>query len=134
MIESVKPRRFVIALVDDDTRILDSLDELLASAGYDVLLFSSAGDFVAASGFQLADCLISDICMPTMTGWNLLQIAQAEHTGFPVILISGREEELSRTSRGRAASGYFFGKPFDGPELLAALEAILTAGKAPERM
>ncbi len=115
--------------MDDETRILDSLEELLASAGYSALLFSSAGAFLAANGFQQVDCLISDIGMPAMTGWNLLQIARTEHPEFPVILITAREEGLSRASIEDAGARYLFRKPFDGPELLAALQAILLPGK-----
>lgn len=78
--------------MDDDSRILESLDELLASAGYKVLLFSSAEAFLAANGFHQVDCLISDIGMPAMKGWNLLKLAQTMDAKFPVILITAREE------------------------------------------
>ena len=65
------PRRFVIAVVDDDRRILESLEMLLASADYDVRLFSSATALLESGGLREIDCLISDVGMPVMDGFEL---------------------------------------------------------------
>lgn len=119
---------FLIGVVDDDPRVLESLEELLAAGGHKALLFASAEDFLNANGFQQVDCLITDIGMPTMTGWELLQIARTEYPGLPVILLTGREEEQTSASFLERGARYFFRKPFDGRELLAALDAVLCPG------
>ena len=60
--------QFLIGVVDDDPRVLESFEELLASGGHKALLFPSAEAFIDANGFQEVDCLISDIGMPGMSG------------------------------------------------------------------
>ena len=71
------PRRSVIAAVDDDQRILRSLELLLESADYDVRLFSSATALLESGGLREIDCLISDIGMPVMDGFELVRGIQA---------------------------------------------------------
>jgi FixJ family two-component response regulator len=59
-----EPTRFVVAVVDDDHRTLESLADLLEAEGYDVRLYSSATTVWTRGGFSEIDCLISDIGMP----------------------------------------------------------------------
>jgi FixJ family two-component response regulator len=76
-----------VGVVDDDPRVLESFEELLAAGGYESLLFDSAEAFLDANGFEKVDCLISDIGMPAMSGWDLLRIVRTELPSLPVILI-----------------------------------------------
>jgi DNA-binding response OmpR family regulator len=115
----------LIGVIDDDPRVLESVEELLASCGYKVLPFPSVEAFIGANGFQQVDCVISDIGMPGMTGWELLQIARTEHPDLPVILITARDEEYRRAPVKGKGARYLFRKPFDAKELLAALDTIL---------
>jgi FixJ family two-component response regulator len=113
-------RRKVIAVVDDDSRILESLGDLLESAGYEVRLHSS-GSSVLANGISTVDCLITDIGMPVMDGFELRDQLHQLRPELPVFLISGRRDltdEGQADGRGEAA---FFRKPFNGPALLAAI-------------
>ena len=121
--------QFLIGVVDDDPRLLESLEELLASGGYQVLLFSSAAAFIGSQGFQQVDCLISDIGMPGMNGWELLEIARTRRPELPVILITARDEEYARGSIKGKGARHLFRKPFDGRELLGALATILKPGE-----
>ena len=61
----------VVAVVDDDNRVLRSLGNLLASAGYAVRLYSSAESFATRDGaLAELDCLVSDIGIPGVDGFN----------------------------------------------------------------
>jgi len=113
----------VIAVVDDDPRILESLEDLLESAGYDVRLHSSGGSLLA-SGVSNIDCLITDIGMPVMDGFELRDRVKQLRPALPVFLISGRRD-LSHEQRDDLADTEFFRKPFDGPALLAAIAQAL---------
>jgi FixJ family two-component response regulator len=115
---------FRVAVVDDDDRVLESLDELLTAAGHQVLLFASGAQFVEAECTQQIDCLISDIGMPRMSGWQLMQVAREQRPSLPVILITGREEEPS-SSVNQGGHFYFLRKPFDGRELLNVLHTLI---------
>ena len=116
--------QFRVAVVDDDYRVLESLDEMLTAAGHQVRLFTSGVKFVEAECTQQIDCLISDIGMPRMSGWQLMQIARAQRPSLPVILITGRDEEQSAPAD-KESNYYFLRKPFDGRELLNALNTLV---------
>jgi FixJ family two-component response regulator len=117
-------RRFVIAAVDDDPRVLESLENLLESAGYTVLTFSSGAGLLAA-GLSSIDCLITDIGMPGMDGFELLDIVKKVQPKLPVFLLTGRHEIGDQhRATGKDISG-FFTKPFSGQVLLAAIDHTL---------
>jgi FixJ family two-component response regulator len=117
-------RRSVIAVVDDDPRVLESLENLLESAGYAVLTFSSGAALLAA-GFSSVDCLITDIGMPGIDGFELLDVVKRARPKMPVFLLTGRHEIGDQhRATGKDISG-FFTKPFDGQVLLAAIDRTL---------
>ena len=120
------PRRFVIAVVDDDRSVLESLEMLLASAEYDVRLFSSA-EALLESGLGEIDGLISDVGMPVMDGFALARSVQAARPELPVILITGRPDVLNRSPLDVPHPCRLFKKPFNGPELLTAVGDVLRA-------
>lgn len=108
----------VVAVVDDDPRLLESLAELLESAGYVARGFSSAGSLLA-SGLSGVDVLITDIGMPGMDGFELRDRVKKARRDLPVFLITGRHE-IADQGRAQGISG-FFRKPFDGHALLVAV-------------
>jgi FixJ family two-component response regulator len=116
--------RFVVAVVDDDHRTLESLADLLEAAGYDVRVYSSAKMVWERRGLSDIDCLISDIGMPDMNGIELRRLALSERPELPVILITGRPEVRTQYSSIIERDRYFE-KPFDGHQLLAAIRTAL---------
>jgi FixJ family two-component response regulator len=119
------PTRFVVAVVDDDPRTLESLADLLEAAGYDVRLYSSAR-MIWRRGVSDIDCLISDIGMPDMNGIELRRLVLAERPELPVILITGRPEVRAQYPSIVIERDRYFEKPYDGQQLLAAVRAALT--------
>ena len=115
----------VVAVVDDDQSILRSLEHLLESADYNVRAFTS-GVSLLESGFLCdIDFLISDIDMPGMDGFELLQLVHASRPGLPAILITGYPDTLKRLRRLSETNPRVFTKPFDGRELLTAVSDAL---------
>ena len=110
--------RPVVAVVDDDPRLLESLAELLESAGYVARSFSSARQLLI-SGLSGLDLLITDIGMLGMNGFELRDLVKRARPELPVFLITGRHEIADR-ERAQGVSG-FFRKPFDAHALLAAV-------------
>jgi FixJ family two-component response regulator len=119
-----RPRRSVIAVVDDDPGMLASLNSLLSSADYDVRLFSSATALLESGGLREIDCLISDVAMPFMDGLELARSVQAAQPALPLILITGRPELVHRSRLDSLAHCRVFKKPFDGQDLLAAVAVL----------
>jgi FixJ family two-component response regulator len=108
-----------LAVVDDDNRVLESLGSLLESADYAVRLFASVAEFLEGDCLTRIDCLITDIDMPVIDGFELLRMAHAARPELPIILITGHPEMLSRLSViGRYP---MFKKPFNTEKLLVAV-------------
>lgn len=114
--------RYIVAIVDDDPRLLESLEDLLESAGYEARTFSSAGTFLA-DGLLDLDLLITDIGMAGTDGFELRNMVMTERPDLPVFLITGRHE-IADQSRAKGIGG-FFRKPFDAQRLLAAVSEAL---------
>lgn len=121
---------FVVAVVDDDQGILRSLEYLLESADYAVRLFASAAELLASGGLSEVDCLISDIDMPGMDGFELLRLVHASRPGLPAVLITGYPDTLKRLPALGDSRPRLFTKPFKGSELLAAVSDALRGGRA----
>lgn len=85
--------------------------------------FSSAQAFLDSNALQDISCLITDIGMPGMDGFELQRVVSERRADFPVILISGRHEFSHQM---HPKGGWFFRKPFDGQSLLAAISDALT--------
>lgn len=112
-------------MVDDDSRVLESLCSLLEAFGYDVRSYSSASAFLLDDRIPKADCLISDVGMPSMDGFELRRLARQRWPKLPVILISGRIQ-LEKVREAGQAYQSFFPKPFNGVELLEAVRVALS--------
>ena len=117
-------QKLVIAVVDDDPRVLESLENLFESAGYTVATFSS-GQSLLTSGLSNINCLITDIGMPGMDGFELLDIVKKTRPKLPVFLLSGRHEIGDQHRATGKDIGGFFMKPFGGQDLLAAIDQTL---------
>jgi FixJ family two-component response regulator len=117
----------VVAVVDDDRVVLEALVNLLESGGYRALVFSSGKDFLDSGVLGSLGCLISDVHMSGIDGWELeAQVSQAR-PGLPVIFITGHDStpaQVQSTGRGMLPRK-LFGKPFDGQQLLAAIGLAL---------
>ncbi len=103
--------RHIVAVVDDDIRVLESLEDLLESAGHTVHLFRSAQSLLEDEAFGKIDCLISDIGMPTIDGFDLERLARAARP------------ERQMTARGESRT--FLLKPFSERELFSAINKAL---------
>ena len=118
-------RGFIVAVVDDDHDVLESLEDLLKSAGYSARLFTSAAALLDSGTLNEIDCLISDIDMPVIDGIELARVAHARRPALPIILITGQTHQLDRAPV--AANCYrMFKSPSMANELLTALSEALT--------
>lgn len=115
-------QRAVVAIVDDDPRLLESLENLLESAGYAARSFRSAQSLLAA-GLSGIDLLITDIGMPGIDGFELRDLVNNARPDLPVFLITGRHE-IADQRRAKSADR-LFSKPFDGQALLGAVAGAL---------
>ncbi|WP_341487581.1 response regulator [Pararhizobium sp. A13] len=118
--------RHVVAIVDDDPRMLESVGNLLESAGYVPRSFSSAASLLV-NGLSDLDVLITDIGMPGIDGFELRDLVKKARPELPVFLVTGRHE-IADQSRAQGISG-FFRKPFDAQVLLTAIANALNKSR-----
>lgn len=77
----------MVGIVDDDSSVRMGLGNLVRSLGYRTALFASAEEFIEARTEEL-DCLICDINMPGMNGWDLLTWMRVNGRAVPTIMIT----------------------------------------------
>lgn len=123
----MNPGQSVVAIVDDDPLLLESLGDLLASAGHAVRTYTAGSLLLEDDALCTVDCLITDIGMPVMDGVELQQLANARRPELPVIFITGRRELATQRRIGDAAGTRVFQKPIDGKVLLAAVFEALSS-------
>ena len=120
----IDERAYVLGVVDDDKRVLQSLGDLLESAGFCVRLFESGVAFLQADGMNGIDVLLCDIRMPGVNGVELLRLVGLRRPHLPVILITAGGDIDPSKIRGANYRGTFR-KPIDATALLEAIVAAL---------
>jgi FixJ family two-component response regulator len=103
----------VIAIVDDDESVRRSLHRLVKSAGYAVETFASAGDFLAWLPSGQAACLILDVHMKKMSGFELQQ-----RLAVPVVFITSHDDASTRSRIEKSGAAGHLWKPFDEAAVL----------------
>jgi FixJ family two-component response regulator len=114
-------KRALVAVVDDDESIRESLPDLLNELGFATRAFSSAEEFLASGSLDQTRCLILDVAMPGMTGLDLQQQLNDRQRKIPIIFITAQKDRKieDRAFEGGAVSFLF--KPFSDTALLEAL-------------
>jgi FixJ family two-component response regulator len=120
-------QRQLIAIVDDDALIREALKDLLDSAGYSSVAFSTAQGFLKSKRLTRVACLITDMRMPATTGIELYQKLVAAGHAIPTILITGYSDETVRARAVRAGILCYLPKPVTSDALLACVDEALEA-------
>jgi FixJ family two-component response regulator len=108
----------VVATVDDDRRVRESLRSVLESAGYEAVTFESAEAFLQSGAMPRVTCVIADVRLPRMDGTELQRRIRREQRHLPVILITAHDDEDVRQQALRDGAVAFLLKPFDVDDLL----------------
>ena len=119
-------RACLVAVIDDDLRVLESLGNLLASCGYKADSYKSAEQFLGSGRLVLTHCIITDVEMPQMSGLDLLLHLKRSNCAVPVIIITGRQSERSAAYYLENGAVGFFRKPVDGDALLELVGSVWT--------
>jgi FixJ family two-component response regulator len=122
--------KHVVAAVDDDYRVRESIESLVASAGHTPLVFASAEEFLRSGAPTSAICLITDVRMPGIDGLELQRRVRLQRPELPVIFITAHhDDEVRKRALSQGAAGFLY-KPFDASDLLDAIDLAL--GQPPE--
>jgi len=121
--------RRTIFIVDDDAGMRSSLRALLQSGNFPVRDYPSALAFLD-DNIKIGGCLIADVRMPEMTGWELQDEVVRRAISLPVIFITGHGDVSLAVRAMRAGAVDFIEKPFNDETLLASVNRALEIGAA----
>jgi FixJ family two-component response regulator len=113
----------VVAVVDDDAAVRDSLRFLLEAAGHTVETYSSAGQYLSGAPSGHANCLVVDQHMPQLTGLELLAALRGRGEYTPALLITGSLTPDMLTRAAELGVMRVLEKPLDEDDLLGFVEA-----------
>ena len=114
-------RRGMVYVIDDDESVRKALKRLLRSADLDVEAFPSAEEFLSNSRQDQNACLLIDIRMPGLTGFDLQKRLLLKEVLIPVIVISASDDWQTREHAKELGAVSFFRKPVDDQALLDAI-------------
>jgi FixJ family two-component response regulator len=122
--------RPVIHVVDDDESVRGAMKRLLASAGYGVQTYASAGEFLLHPPHDTPGCLLLDLRMPGPSGLDLQESLVRHGVRLPVIFFTGHGDLATGIRAMKAGAVDFLTKPVERKPLLAAIENALQADAA----
>ena len=119
----------IVSIVDDDESVRDSVSALVRSLGYTARAYPSAEDFLNSAEADAADCLVTDIQMPGMSGIELQQVLVTKGSKLPIIFITAFPEDHLKRKVLAAGAVCLITKPCDGEALVNYMEFALTSRK-----
>jgi FixJ family two-component response regulator len=120
----VPTRNRTIVVVDDDDGMANALRRMLTAAGFEAEVFGSAEAMLDARAADHAACMVLDVQLPGMSGFELFDRIAAED-GPPVIFITAYDDEESRAEAERRHAHAFLVKPFTGRALVVEIVRAL---------
>ena len=121
-------KRSKVYVIDDDASVRKAFGRLLRSANLDAETFSSAAEFLSSPKEKENACIIIDIHMPGLTGFDLLERLASKEIRMPVIAISAHDDAETREHARELGAVGFFRKPVDDQALLDAIWWAISGG------
>ena len=119
----------VIAVLDDEPEMRKALRRLLACHGFRVHEYESGEQLLAAlnseSPEELPDCVLLDLHMPGLHGFDVLEALQVRRLNLPVIVITAHDEPDTAERANALGASAYLKKPVDRNALFSALSAVL---------
>lgn len=111
-----------LLFIDDDKDFLKSNQLYFSKKNYEVLCTTSPKKALTIVASTSLDCIILDIDMPAMNGFELCQRLR-DISGVPIIFLSGYSETKNRIASFKAGGDDFLAKPYDILELELRIES-----------
>ncbi|HEX7862243.1 MAG TPA: response regulator [Verrucomicrobiae bacterium] len=117
----------IVAVVDDDPSVLKALARLLRSAGYEVKTFVSPQEFLSSASISSARCVVVDVQMPGMSGFELQSRLKDMGRQVPIVFITAHDTPQTRVSACESGTVGLLLKPFSDDALLELLHKAVSA-------
>ena len=119
------PHKGKVYVIDDDAAMRDSLNFLLESADFSVVLFETAQNFLDALPGLAFGCVVSDVRMPGIDGIELLKRMKAGHSVFPILIMTGHGDVPLAVEAMKLGAVDFLEKPFEDDRLIGMIDAAI---------
>jgi FixJ family two-component response regulator len=120
----------IVFIVDDDISVRESLELLIADAGWQPEVFGSAQEFLARPRPLSPSCLVLDVGLPDLNGLELQKRLAGARAGMPIIFITGCGDIPTTVQAMKAGAVEFLTKPFTPDILLGAVESALERSRS----
>ena len=124
----------VIAVLDDEPRMRKALCRLLTTHHLQVEDYESASDFLKALPSHPADCVVLDLHMPGVNGFDVLAALGSQRVAPPVIIITGHDQPGAAERAGALGASAYLRKPVDESALLSAIKSAIGADDSMPQM
>jgi FixJ family two-component response regulator len=126
---SAKDSAPLVFVVDDDVSVRESLELLIAAAGWRAETFASAQEFLERPRVLVPSCLVLDVSLPGLNGLDLQERVARERTDVPIIFITGYGDVPMTVRAMKAGAVEFLTKPFGDDVLLEAIRHAIERSK-----
>jgi len=124
------PANRKLVLVDDDAGVRKALSRLLVAAGFEVESFADAESYLTSVTARSAACLVLDVRMPVLDGFEVQALLARTRPGLPIVFITGHGDEQLRAQALQAGAVEVLFKPIDGALLVETIEKALASRAA----
>jgi len=122
-----------ILLVEDEPGLRRTLKDLLASSGYTVETSGDGADAQDRAEREAYDAIVLDVMLPSRSGFDVAKGLRRNGIQTPILMLTARTELNNKVQGFKSGADDYLTKPFEGPELLVRVEALLRRAQAGTR-
>jgi len=121
----------LVAVVDDELSVRRALMRFIRSCGFRAESFSSGRQLVRSVADHQPDCVVLDVHMLDVSGWEVHSQLKSANADTPVIVISGQHDPSAHARAKRSGAHGYLSKPVDGDLLLGAIRNAIASRRRP---
>lgn len=110
-----------VAVVDDDEAVRRALARLIRSLGFEAEVYPSGEDFLASLPSRRPDCVVLDLHMPKVSGFDVQARMAQSGSDIPIIVITGHDSPETRARALKGGASAYLRKPLDEQVLMDAI-------------
>lgn len=117
-------QRSLVIIVEDDASMRRALARFLSAAGYRIADFESAEAALVSAAVDGACCLVTDVQLPAMSGFDLSTAMRRSHPHLSTVFLTAYDSRDFRAKAAACADSAYLAKPFEPSDLLRAVTAL----------
>ena len=100
-------------MIDDDEDVVRAVRQLLQSAGFAIYTFASADEFLDLGNQSRPDCLVLDVQLRGLSGFDLQDLLEASGRSIPIVVVTAHDDTGTRERAQKAPTSEYLAKPFE---------------------